>query len=86
MNSKPRPVPEGGDSFSEGEVTMLELERQLSVLLAAQTERNQLIARQTDELALKSALLEQAEANAMETARRAGSELDRKSTRLNSSH
>jgi vacuolar-type H+-ATPase subunit I/STV1 len=53
----------------------LELERQLSVLLAAQTERDQLIARQTDELALKSALLEQAEANAVETARRAGSDL-----------
>jgi hypothetical protein len=44
-------------------------------LLAAQTERDQLIARQTDELALKSALLDQAEASAMETARRAGSEL-----------
>ena len=75
MNSKPRPVPEGGDSFSEGEVTRLELERQLSVLLAAQTERDQLIAWQTDELALKSALLDQAEASAMETARCAGSEL-----------
>jgi hypothetical protein len=64
-------------SFSEGEgeVTRLELERQLSVLLAAQSERDQLIARQTDELALKSALLEQAEANAVETARRAGSDL-----------
>ena len=53
----------------------MELERQLSVLLAAQSERDQLIARQTDELALKSALLEQAEANAVETARRAGSDL-----------
>jgi hypothetical protein len=44
-------------------------------LLAAKTERDQLIARQTDELAQKSALLEQAEANAVEAARRAGSEL-----------
>jgi hypothetical protein len=51
-------------SFAGGGVTRLELERQLSELLAAQIERDQLIARQTDELALKSALLEQAEANA----------------------
>jgi len=46
----------------------LELERQLSESLA---ERDQRIARLTDELALKSALLEQAEANAVEAARRA---------------
>jgi chromosome segregation ATPase len=84
MNSKPRGVPEGDvregsteyrDSPSEGEVTRLELERQLSVLLAAQTERDHRIARLTDELTRKSALLEQAEANAVETARRAGPEL-----------
>ena len=62
-------------SSSEGEVIRLELERQLSVSLAAQTERDHRIAQLTDELALKSALLEQAEANAVEAARRAGPEL-----------
>jgi hypothetical protein len=83
VNSKPRRVPEddvseGSTEYhgkfaapyssSEGEVTRLELERQLSVSLAAQTERDQRIAQLTDELALKSALLEQAEANAAEAA------------------
>jgi hypothetical protein len=53
----------------------LELERQLSVSLAAQAERDHHIAQLTDELALKSARLEQAEANAVEAARRAGPEL-----------
>ena len=88
MDSKPRRGPE--DDVSEGsteyrtkcaaphsssEVTRFELERQLSVSLAVQTERGHRIAQLTDELALKSALLEQADANAVETARRAGSEL-----------
>jgi hypothetical protein len=41
-----------------------DLERQLSETLAAQTERDRRIAQLTDGLALKSALLEQAEANA----------------------
>ena len=77
VNNEPRPVPgddvsEGSTkyhaesaalhSFSEGE--RLELERQLSVLLTAQTERDQRIAQLTDELDVKSALLEQAKANA----------------------
>jgi hypothetical protein len=53
----------------------LELERQQSLSLAAQTERGHRIAQLTDELALKSALLEQAEANAVEAARRAEPEL-----------
>jgi hypothetical protein len=76
VNSKPRLVPEDNvsegsteyhgkfaapHSSSEGEVTRSELERQLSVLLAAQTERDQRNARLADELALKSDLLEQAE-------------------------
>jgi hypothetical protein len=84
VNSKPRRVPEDDvrdgsteyhgkfaapHSSSEGEVTGLELERRLSVLLAAQTERDQRIARLTDELTLKSALLEQVKANAAERAR-----------------
>jgi chromosome segregation ATPase len=59
-------------SSSEREVTKLELERRLSVSLS---ERGHRIAQLTDELALNSAILEQAEANAVETARRAGSEL-----------
>jgi hypothetical protein len=51
-----------GSSDSEGQVLRLELERQLSAVLAAQTERDQRIAQLNDELTLKSALLEQAEA------------------------
>jgi phage-related minor tail protein len=60
----------------------LELERQPSVSLAVQTERDQRIAQLTDELALKSALLEQAEANAAEAAKRAGMELPEHADRL----
>jgi hypothetical protein len=69
-------------SSSEGDVTRLELERQVSVLLAAQAERDQRIVRLTDELALKSTLLEQAEANATEAAKRAGLELREHADRL----
>jgi myosin heavy subunit len=61
----------------EGELSTLEFALQLSVLLAAQTERDQRIAQLTDELALKSALLEQSEANAAEAAERAGLHADR---------
>ena len=89
MNSKPRPVPEDdvGEGSSEyhaelaaphsspeGEVARLELERQLSVSLAEKTERDRRIAQLTEELALKSTLLEQAEANAVEAARHVGPE------------
>jgi hypothetical protein len=85
VNSKPRRVPEDDVSegsteyhgkfaapysFSVGEVARFELEPQLSASLAVQTERDQRIAQLTDELALKSALLEQAEANAAEAADR----------------
>jgi hypothetical protein len=81
VNSKPRRVPEDDVSegsaeyhakfaaprpSSEGEATRLELEWQLSLSLAAQTERDLRIAQLTDELALKNALLEQAEANSTE--------------------
>ena len=58
------------DASSEGEVARLEfervveLERQMSAMRAAQTERDQRLAELTEELALKSALLEQAEATA----------------------
>jgi DNA repair exonuclease SbcCD ATPase subunit len=85
--SKPRRVPEDDvgegsteyhakfaapHSFSEGEVARLELKRQLSVSLAVQAERGHRIAQLTDELALKSTLLEQSEANAAEAAKRGG--------------
>ena len=95
VNSMPRRVPE--NDVSEGsaeyygrltappyssEVTRSELERQLSGLLAAQTERDQLIARQTDELELKSALLEQAELNAAQENGRARLELRKYEHRL----
>ena len=68
-------------SSSEGEVATLEyeritrLERQLSTSLTAQTERDQQIAQLTAKLAVKSALHEQAEANAAEGVKRAGLEL-----------
>jgi hypothetical protein len=90
VNGKPRCVP-GDDinevltehcanfaaphSSSSSEVTRLELERQLSVSLAAQSELDHRIAQLTNELALKSASLEQAEMNAVEAARRVGPEL-----------
>jgi hypothetical protein len=61
---------------------MLKLERQLSVSLAAQNEREQRITRLTDELTLKSALLEETEANAAEAAKRAGLELREHADRL----
>jgi hypothetical protein len=97
VNSKPRRVPEDDvsegsteyhakfaapHSCSEGDVTRLEFERQRSVSLAALTERDQRIAQLTDELALKSALLEQAEANSAEAAKRAGLELREHADRL----
>jgi len=64
-------------SFSEGEVAKMDhercmdLERQLLVSLAAQTERDKRISQLTEELALKNSLLEEAEAKAAETAKRA---------------
>src|SRR6266403_588204 len=53
----------------------VELERKLSAILAAQSDRDRRIAQLTDELAQKSALLKQAEANAAEAQKRAGLEL-----------
>lgn len=49
----------------------MELERQLSATLAAQAERDRRLERLSDELALKSTLLEKAEANVMEATTRA---------------
>jgi chromosome segregation ATPase len=66
------------DTSSEKEVVWLEheriieLERQLSAMRAAQTDRDRHIAQLTDQLVQKSALLERAEANAAETKKRAG--------------
>ena len=62
-------------SSSERQVRGSKFKRQISAVPAAQTERDQIIARQGNELAKMSALLEQAEANVVEAARRAGSEL-----------
>ncbi|KAH9046305.1 hypothetical protein EDB84DRAFT_1586938 [Lactarius hengduanensis] len=59
------------EASSEGE-RLAELERQLSATLAAQAERDRRLAQLSDEVALKSNLLEQAEANAEEAAKRAG--------------
>jgi hypothetical protein len=74
--------PKSSSSEAHGAVARLELERQLSVSLAAQTERDQHIARLTDELALKSTLLEQSEANAAKASERAGRELREHADRL----
>jgi hypothetical protein len=85
VNSRPRRVPE--DDVSEGstgyhaaphpssEVTRLEFERQLSILLAAQAKRDQRIAELT-------ALLKQAEADATEGDGRAKLELRKHEDRL----
>ena len=54
---------------------LIELERQLSETLVVKTERDRRIAQLTDELALKSARLEQAEANAAKERKRARLEL-----------
>ena len=97
MNSKPRHIPandvsEGSmeyhakfvapHSSSESEVARLEVERQLSVSLAVQTEPDHRIAQLSDELALKSALLEQAQANSAEAANRAASPLEQRDAGL----
>ena len=89
VNDEPRRVYEGdgGEGSTEyragfvvpepssGEVARLELERQLSVSVAVQKERDRRIAQLTDELALKNALLEEAEANAAEAKKHEGLEL-----------
>ena len=59
-----------------------DLERQLSETLAAQTEQDRRNAQLTDQLAQKSALLEQAEANAAEEKKRAGLELRKLQAKL----
>jgi chromosome segregation ATPase len=56
--------------------------RLLLATLSAQTERDQRLAQLNDELALKSALLEQAKADAAEATKRAGLELRKHADRL----
>jgi chromosome segregation ATPase len=63
-----------GEAIRLDRKRLVELERQLSALLAAKTERDQHLAQLTDELAMKSALLERAEAEAAEATKRAGLE------------
>jgi hypothetical protein len=86
VKSKPRRVLEDSEGSTEclaksaarsEEVIRLELEQRLSMLLSAETERDQRNAQLADELALKSALLEQAETNAAEAVKRAGLHADR---------
>jgi hypothetical protein len=72
------------DASSEKEVARLErerfpdLERQLSEILAAQTERDRHIAQLTNLLAQMRALFERAEANATEAKKHVGRELQTK--------
>jgi hypothetical protein len=68
VNGKTKHVPEKNDN------RVMELERQLSATLAAKMERDQRLVLLTEELALRSAILEQAEANAVEATKRAGQE------------
>ena len=93
-SKKPRRVPEDvSESSTEyhvkfaaprssSEATRLQLERQLSASLAVQAERGQRIAQLTYELALKSSLLDRAEANATEAAKGAELELREYADRL----
>ncbi|KAI0275149.1 hypothetical protein BC834DRAFT_965581 [Gloeopeniophorella convolvens] len=66
------------EAGAEGEVTRLErerltdLEQQLSATLAARAEQERRATQLSDELALKSSLLEQADANAADAAKHAG--------------
>src|SRR5216684_6155698 len=79
------------DTSSEGEVVRLEhgrladLEQQLLASLAAQIERDRRIGQLTDDLALKSALLEESERNAAQAKRRAGLELRELQAKLDKS-
>jgi hypothetical protein len=69
--------PKAPDTSSEKEVVWLEHERLIELerqMRAAKTERDQRIARLTDQLVQKSALLEQAEANVADAKKRAGLE------------
>jgi hypothetical protein len=64
---------------------LIDLERELLAMRAAQTERDLCIAQLTDQLVQNSALLEQAEANAAEEKKRAGLELRELQAKLDKS-
>ncbi len=64
---------------------LVEVERKLSAMLAAQTERDLRVAKLTNELAQNSALLKQSEANAAEEKKRAGLELRELQAKLDES-
>jgi vacuolar-type H+-ATPase subunit I/STV1 len=64
-------APSGKEIIWFGDGRLIELERQLSDTLIAKTQQDRRVAQLTDELARKSALLEQAEANAAEARKRA---------------
>jgi hypothetical protein len=66
----------------EEDVQFLPQKKHKSTALAAQTERDQRVAQLIDELALKSALLEQAESNAAEATKRTGLELRERADRM----
>ena len=74
-----KPVAHGAPSGNEitplEDGLLVELERRLSETLVTKTKRDRHIGQLTDELALKSALLEKAHANAAEEKNRAGLEL-----------
>jgi hypothetical protein len=82
-SGRPRRVPEEIARLEDGR--LIELERQLSETLVAKTERDRRIAQLTDELTVKSALLEQAEANAAKVGRHAGLELRELQAKLDES-
>jgi hypothetical protein len=67
-------APSGKETARLEDGRLIELERQLSETLAAQTERDRRIAQLTDQLAQKSALLERAEVNVVEAKKGPGLE------------
>jgi hypothetical protein len=78
-------APSGKEIARLDDGRLIELERQLSETLIAKTERDRRIAQLTDELALKNALLEQAEANMTKAKKRAGLEIRNLQAKLDES-
>ena len=83
MNDQPRRVSEEVARLEHERIT--DLERQLSEMLAARTERDWHISQLTDQLAQKSALLEQAQANVVEAKNHARLEQRELQSNLNES-
>jgi colicin import membrane protein len=78
-------APSGQKSARLEDGRLIDLERQLSETLVAETERDRCIAQLTDKLALTSVLLEQVEANLTEERKRAGRELRELQAKLDES-